>query len=73
MWDVTLDELEPGPLFRGNSAAHGREVGLAAGDEVVEAADGLVSLKKGLEQVGSDKPRGTGDEPTTADMAERRF
>src|SRR6185369_4321374 len=61
--DVALDEAEALPLLGADRLTDLVEVVLEAGGEVVQADDFLAALEQRLDEVRSDEPRATGDEP----------
>jgi len=61
--DVAFDEVEAGPLRRGDKSLHFVEVALVAGGEIIQAHHALVELEQGFQQVAANEACHAGDEP----------
>src|SRR5438270_7140227 len=61
--DIALDHFETGAKLGARETLHLVEVALMPGREIVEADDVLPDLQQRLDEIGSDEPGSTRDEP----------
>jgi hypothetical protein len=61
--DVALEHAEPLPESRTDLGLDIGEIMLMAGREIIEADHDLAEIKKGLDQIGTDKARSAGHQP----------
>ena len=62
--NIAFNEGKAAPGFGANDVAHHVQIFLVAGHKVVQPNHGLPKLEQGFQQVGANKARNAGDEPT---------